>query len=114
MPLTLGSPEARDVLEADRAEEQARQAAPAKAVELGARLDALAEEAARFDLIYLELDTAIAALSSDPWLAEPLAMLKSYHERAGLKGNELEAAYAETAEELDYYAALLDELDEGE
>ena len=112
MTLTFGSPEARDVIESDRQAEQELQAAPAKVVELGARLDALAEEAARFELIHLELDTAIAALSSDPWLAKPLAMLKSYHERAGLKGSELEAAYTETAEELDHYAALLDEVTE--
>ena len=112
MTLTFGSPEARDVIESDRQAEQELQAAPAKVVELGARLDALAEEAARFELLCFELDTAIAALSSDPWLAKPLAMLKKYHERAGLKGSELEAAYAETSEELDYYAALLDEVPE--
>lgn len=112
MTLTFGSPEARDVIEADRQAEQELQAAPAKVVELGARLDALAEEAARFELIHLELDNAIAALSSDPWLAEPLVMLKSYHERAGLKVDELQRAYDETAEELDYYAALLDEVTE--
>lgn len=109
MNFEFGSPEARAVQAADREREQERQAAPAKVAELGARLDQLAEESARFDAIYDELTAAWQALSSDPWLAEPLAMLADFQERARVKCLELEAAYSETAGALDHYAGLLDE-----
>ena len=112
--ITLGGKAARAVQEADRQREKDRQAAPAKVVELGAKLDELAEEAARFEALYDELTQAQQVLSADPWLAEVLAMVESYQEKARLKLAELEAAYAQTSTELDHYAALLDELDEGE
>lgn len=112
--IEFGSQAARAVQEADRQHEQDRQEAPAKVVELGRRLDELAEESGRFEALYDELTTAWQALSSDPWLAEPLAMLTSYQEKARVKCLELEAAYSETAEALDHYAGLLDELDEGQ
>ena len=112
--ITLGGKAARAVIEADRQRELDRQAAPGKVVELGAELDRLAEEAGRFDGLYDELTQAHQVLSVDPFLAEPLAVVADFQERARLKCLELEAAYAETAAALDHYAALLDELDEGE
>lgn len=114
MQIEFGSPEARAVQEADRQRAQDRLEAPAKVVELGRRLDELAEESGRFEAIYDELTAAWQALSSDPWLAEPLAMLASYQEKARLKCLELDQAYAETTAALDHYAGLLDELDEGQ
>lgn len=107
--LTFGSQAARAVQAADRQAEQDRQAAPGKVIELGRRLDELAEESGRFDAIYDELTTACQALSLDPWLAEPLAMLADFQERARLKLAELDAAYAETGAALHHYAGLLDE-----
>lgn len=112
--VVFGGKAARAVKEADREREQDRQAAPAKVIELGADLDRLAEEAARFEEIYDELTVALQALSADPWLAEVLAMVESHQERARLKLAELEAAYAQTATELGHLTLLLDELDEGE
>ena len=112
--ITLGGKAARAVQEADRQREKDRQAAPAKVVELGAELDRLAEDAARFETLYDELTQAQQVLSVDPFLAEPLAMVADFQERARLKCLELDRAYAETAAALDHYAALLDELDEGE
>lgn len=109
MQIEFGGQAARAVQAADREREQERQAAPAKVVELGARLDALAEESGRFEAIYDELTAAWQALSSDPWLAEPLAMLASYQEKARLKLAEIDQAYAETTAALDHYAGLLDE-----
>ena len=114
MTLVFGGKTARAVLQADSEREKDRQAAPAKVVELGAELDRLADEAARFDGLYDELTVAWQALSADPWLAEALACLASHQERARLKLAELDTAFASTATALDHYAGLLDELDEGE
>lgn len=103
--IEFGSQAARAVQEADRQHEQDRLEAPAKVVELGRRLDELAEESGRFEALYDELTTAWQALSSDPWLAEPLAMVADFQERARLKCLELEATYAQTSAALDHYAA---------
>ena len=112
--ITLGGKAARAVIEADRQRELDRQAAPAKVVELGAELDRLAEDAARFEALYDELTQAQQVLSADPWLAEVLALVESYQEKARLKLAELDTAYAQTGAALDHYAGLLDEADEGE